>query len=259
MTLSFRPLPCPDSWLRPWDPRWKLAAISISIFAMAVLRSLPAASIGLVAALLLAWSARMPRKWYLSRIAPLGVFLGFFLVTFPLTTHDEEPLARIGGLAISWSGLRLALVIAAKAVSIMTLVLTLLIAAPLDRTLTAAHALGVPGLLIQVAILGYQYVFLLTSEMRRLRIAVRVRGYRVSNSIHCYRTIAHLCGALLVRSHEQAERVAQAMRCRGFDGRFRCLDDFRTRWLDVALFLCVTAVAVGLVVADLTLKVFMPY
>ena len=40
-------------------------------------------------------------------------------------------------------------------------------------------------------------------------------------------------GTLLVRGYERSERVAQAMRCRGFDGCFRALATFRTRWSDV--------------------------
>jgi cobalt/nickel transport system permease protein len=48
-----------------------------------------------------------------------------------------------------------------------------------------------------------------------------------------------------VRSHERAERVSQAMRCRGFDGRYRSLREVRTRGADVLIF------AIGLVVMGL--------
>src|SRR5437868_4244073 len=96
------------------------------------------------------------------------------------------------------------------------------------RTLPAA-LLGLGGALV----LTYRYTFLLAEELGRLRIALRVRGYRNRANLHSYRTIGHVAGTLLVRSHERAERVGQAMRCRGFDGRFRSLTAFRTRWPDV--------------------------
>ena len=250
MTLSLSPFPCPDSPLRRIDPRWKLAGTLVALVGIAAVRALPAACGGLALALALAFTARMPWRWYVSRIAPLSIFLTFFLVTFPLVVHDVTPLTEIGGLAVSWSGLRLALFIAAKAIALVTLVLVLLISSPLNQTLTAAHALRVPGLLIQVTLLAYQYLYLLTAEARRLRIALRVRGYRNRMTPHSYRTVAHVAGAILIRGHERAERVAQAMRCRGFDGRFRCLERFRTRVGDVVAFAVMMAATTGLVVLD---------
>ena len=87
-------------------------------------------------------------------------------------------------------------------------------------------------------------------EFGRLRTALRVRGYRNRMTVHSYRTIAHVAGTLLVRGAERADRVGQAMRCRGFDGRFRSLTEFHTRPADVAAFLATVAVALGLLVWD---------
>jgi cobalt/nickel transport system permease protein len=110
-----------------------------------------------------------------------------------------------------------------------------------------------PGLLVRLADLTYRYVFVLAGELDRLRIALRVRGFRARPGGHTYRTIGHVAGTLLVRGYEQAERVEQAMQCRGFDGRFRTLTDFRTRPADVAGFLLIAAIAAGLVIGELVL------
>src|SRR4029077_17601964 len=104
-------------------------------------------------------------------------------------------------------------------------------------TLKAAHALHVPGLLVQLLVLTYRYLFVLSSELARLRVALRVRGYRNRATRHSYRTVGHVAGTLLVRGYERAERVGQAMRCRGFDGRFRTLTTFHTRAADLLAFL----------------------
>jgi cobalt/nickel transport system permease protein len=72
-------------------------------------------------------------------------------------------------------------------------------------------------------------------------------------SRHCYRTLGHVAGTLLVRGHERAERVGQAMRCRGFDGHFRTLTTFRTTAADVTAFLLIVGGAAGLVLLDRTL------
>ena len=68
-------------------------------------------------------------------------------------------------------------------------------------------------------------------------MALRVRGYRNRANLHSYRTIGAVTGALLVRGWERGERVGHAMRCRGFDGRFRSLSEFRTTAADVLMFL----------------------
>jgi cobalt/nickel transport system permease protein len=133
---------------------------------------------------------------------------------------------------------------------VVTLVLVGLATAPLEANLKAAHALRVPGFLIHIALLTYRYLFVLAAELGRVRVALRVRGYRNRPNAHSYRTIGQVAGMLLVRGAERAERVGQAMRCRGFDGRFRSLVEFRTVAADVVAFLAVTGGAAGVVVLD---------
>jgi cobalt/nickel transport system permease protein len=127
----------------------------------------------------------------------------------------------------------------------------LLATAPLDATLKAARALHFPGLLVQLVLLTIRYTFLFATELARMRVALRVRGYRNRVSRLCYRTIGHVSGTLLVRGYERAERVGQAMRCRGFDGTFRSLTEFRTTAADVSAFVLVVALSSGLVALDL--------
>src|SRR5262249_34976662 len=118
-------------------------------------------------------------------------------------------------------------------------------------TLKAAHALRLPGVFVQVVLLTYRYVFVVAAELGRLRVALRARGFRARANRHTYRTVGNVTGMLLVRSHERAERVAQAMRCRGFDGRFRSLTEFRTTPADVLAFVVIAGSAAGLVAWDL--------
>jgi cobalt/nickel transport system permease protein len=162
----------------------------------------------------------------------------------------EGPSWELGPFTLSKSGVVLALVLLIKGLAIVALVLVLSATAPLGATLKAAQALRVPGLVIHLVLLTYRYLFLLAEELSRLRIALRVRGYRARGNLHSYRTIGRVAGVLLVRSHERAERVSHAMRCRGFDGRFRALVDFRTRWYDVVGAILILAVAAGLLCLD---------
>jgi cobalt/nickel transport system permease protein len=236
MTLAFDPPPDGDSPLHRLDPRWKLVAIGLAVLAAAFVQSLPVALAALAGALLLTVVARLPARWLLRRLGSLALALGPLVVLLPLVQGAE------GG--------RVALLLAAKAVAIVLLSLVVLGTAPLPTTLHAAQALRLPGTLVQVMLLSYRYLFVLADELDRLRRALRLRGFRARADRHTYRTVGHVVGTLLVRGAERAEGVAHAMRCRGFDGRFRSLSDFRTRAADVAFFGAVVAAAAGLVTWD---------
>jgi cobalt/nickel transport system permease protein len=245
MTLRFAPPPAPDSVLRRLDPRWRLAGIVLVALVAALLRTLPAAALALLVALLLAGAGRLPRRWLAARLGALLGLLALFAVPLPFLVRGEA-VWDWGMVRPSWEGTRLGLLLVVKGLAVGTLVLVVLATGPLDATLKAAHALRVPGLLVQLALLAYRYLFVVGNELVRLRIALRVRGYRNRANMHSYRTIGHVAGTLLVRSYERAERVGQAMRCRGFDGRFRALATFRAGARDVLGFAVLAGTAVGL-------------
>jgi cobalt/nickel transport system permease protein len=251
MTLKLDAFANPDSPLARLDPRWKLTSLSLAALVAALLHNLPAATLAWAGALALVCAARLPPRWYLARLAALVPFLALFVALLPFLVHDDDAHGTLVPLQVSWTGLKLAMVLSLKALAVVTLMLVLLATAPLAATLKAARALHVPGLLVQLALLAYRYVFVVTAELGRLRVALRVRGYRNRANRHSYRTVGHVAGTLLVRSYERAERVGHAMRCRGFDGRFRTLDEFRTTAADVAFFVLVVGGAAALGLWDL--------
>lgn len=250
MTFALSALPCPESPLRRIDPRWKLAGLVLLTLAAACLRHLAPASVALGGTLLLAALGRLPPRWFLTRLGAAALFLTPFVVSLPFLVRGRDVSLALGPLALPY-GFGVALLLALKALAIVTLMLVLLATAPLDATLKAAHSLRIPGLLVHLGLLTYRYLFVLSSELRRLRVALRVRGYRNRATRHSYRTIGHVAGTLLVRGVERAERVGHAMRCRGFDGQFRSLTPFQTRGRDVAVFLLLAGAAVGLLTWDL--------
>jgi cobalt/nickel transport system permease protein len=251
MTLAFELPPCTDSPLSRRDPRWKLACLAPAAIAASFPRTLAAVLLALSGALLLALMARLPLRWYLRRVGVMLGFLAIFVVPLPFLLRGDGPSIGWGPFFVSLYGTRVAALLVVKTVTVLTLVLVLLATAPLDATLKAAHALRVPGLLVQLTLLTYRYLFVLAEELGRLRVALRVRAFRSRVNAHSYRTIGHIAGTLLVRGHERAERVGQAMRCRGFDGSFRSLTEFRTRPADVLLWVVVVAAGGGILTLDL--------
>ena len=250
MTLIFTPPPRTDSPLSRLDPRWKLAAVASAAAAAAVVHTPLAAGAALAGAALLAALGRLPPRWCLTRVGAAVLFVAVFAVPLVFFHRRDNRAWTVGPATLSAAGAETALVLVCKAAALVLLALVLLATAPLDATLKAAHALRVPGLLVQLTLLSYRYLFLLADELGRLRIALRVRGYRNRANLHSYRTIGAVTGSLLVRGWERAERVGQAMRCRGFDGRFRSLSGFRTTAADVLAFVAVVGGAVGVCLLD---------
>jgi cobalt/nickel transport system permease protein len=248
MPAGFTPPPLTASLLGQLDPRWKLVSLTLLIIGMAWLRSLPALGLALAVSLLLVRLARLPWDWYRERLEALAWVVGLFVLPLPFLVHGDEIVRS--PLAISLAGVVLGVGYALKAVAILNLVLVLLATAPVEATLKAAHALYVPGVLIQVVLLSYRYLFLLGDELARLRLAMRVRGFRHRTRWHTWRTYGRVTGTLLVRGQERADRVAQAMRCRGFTGRFHSLEEFRTTWKEGLLASLGLLVLVGLLGLD---------
>ncbi len=235
MTLAVRDAAVPPSPLSRWDARWKLAAVLLAGVAVVSLRSPYPAAVAFAVAVGLCFLGRIPLAVFASRLGVLLFAVLPVVVVLPLTVE---------------SGTRTAGTVALRAVTLGTLALVVLRTAPLGHTLAAAHRLYVPGVLVQIAQLAYRYSLLFFAETRRLRIALRTRGFRAGTTTHTYRTLGSSAGTLLVRGGDQAERVADAMRARGFDGTFRAMTAFRTSTADVAGFIMAIAVFGGLVLWD---------
>ncbi|MBA4065500.1 MAG: hypothetical protein C0501_17650 [Isosphaera sp.] len=248
VTPAFKHPDVPASPVARWDARWKLAALAGAAFGAAALTRLgpSAAALGLAAALLLA--SRLPGRWVRGRLALLAFAALPFPLVLPFTLGG--PGFDLGPVRVSERGLEVGAAVFARCLAVGCLGLVLLGTAPPHHTLAAARRLRVPGVLVLLAGLAYRYAFLLGAELRRVRVALRTRGFRMSAGRHGYRTLGHVVGAVLVRGADRADRVAEAMRCRGFDGAFRTTAGFRTAAADVLGFAAALAATIALVTWD---------
>ena len=231
MQVRYRLPPQADSFLARLDARWRLASLLPLFIGVAILRGLATSLLATTLALALVVLARVPWSWLGSRLLGLGLFLALF----------AGPLALLGRPAE-------ALVIVLKGVSLGMLTAVLLVSAPVEHTAQAARSLGMPALLVHLFTLTYRYTFLLADELQRLRLALRLRGFRNRADGRSYEVVAAATGTLLVRGADRAERVAAAMRCRGFDGQFVTLRDGRTGLPEVLWFtasILLTALLIG--------------
>jgi len=235
MTLAAREPPIPASLLSRWDARWKLAALLLASLAFAVVSQPTLTGIAFAMGLLGLRLGRLDRRDTAGRL--LFVFAGMVpvLIVFPFTNDN---------------GLTLALALTLRALAISCVGLILLRTAPLTQTLAAAHHLYLPGVLVQIALLAYRYAFLFFAEARRVRIALRTRAFRPATNLRTYQTTGQAIGSLLLRGGDRAEQVADAMRSRGFNGRFHTIQHFRTTAGDVAGFAVVILAIAALLVGE---------
>lgn len=250
MTLFLDTIPSPASALSRLDPRWKLAAVVCAAALVVPIQGVAAAAFAFAASIVLGGYARLPARFWRARLLALAPFLLFFVLLLPFLYPGKETWLEIGPLQISGKGIKLGLLIALKALTLLNLVLALLVSTPMAGLLHAAQRLRVPGVVILLSVLTYRYIFFWLEELARMRVALRVRGFRSRASMHSYRTFAYVTGAMLVRGSERAERIGQAMRCRGFSGRFHSLSDFRTTTADVFFFVVLVASAALVLACD---------
>lgn len=238
-----------------WDVRAKLLTLLLYSFLIASLRHLaPALAAGMVsvAALLL---ARSDMTRALMRLLALAGFLGFLLLIMPLTApvHSGDTVLSIAGwdwFSFNLRGLILAGVIAAKAVAIALLMEPLLTTAPLPVTLHGLSKLGIPDMAGQMVLLSHRYVHVFRHEAQRMASGMRVRGFRKHTDLSTLRAVANFLGMLLVRSFERTERVFDAMRARGYRGRFPEPATLQLKKTDLMFGAGWLLVGIGLVLCD---------
>jgi cobalt/nickel transport system permease protein len=176
-------------------------------------------------------AARMPAGPTLKRMAMMDGFILFMLVMLPFTIPGEAAVTVLG-VAASWQGLERAVIIGLKANAVILCLLALV--GSMEPTVLG-HALSrlrLPENLVHLLLFTVRYIDVIHDEYRRLRVAMKVRGFRPGNNRHTYRSFGYLIGMLLVRALERSERILRAMKCRGFTGRLVLLDSLRYRRRD---------------------------
>ena len=207
------------------DPRSRIIAAALFSLLVVSASDFYTLGFGLALAVVAMMVARLPLASTLRRVATMDAFILFMLAMLPFTTPGET-LFTVGPLTASVEGLFKALAIGLKANAVVMMLLALV--GTLEATVLghALHRLRVPENLVHLLLFAVRYIDVLQQEFGRLRIAMQARCFRAGNNLHTYRSIGYLLGMMLVRSLERSERIMDAMKCRGFQGRFYLLTNF---------------------------------
>ena len=128
---------------------------------------------------------------------------------------DTAPLLRLGNVDISGGWVSLASILLRFALTVSAAVV--LIGVTGFATLCAAlPRMGLPQAFAVQLLFLYRYIFVLIHEAARMQRARELRafGRRGLGLSSC----APMLGQLLLRTVDRAQRIHQAMLCRGFDG-----------------------------------------
>lgn len=232
--------------LLPADLRLRIVAAVGVIACVSQLQSLAVAA-GVLAAVAVAVWRDTPGKPPWRRLLHVEGFMLLLFATLPFTM-EGRPLLTVGPLTASVEGTGRAALIACKVSSSVLLLTTLLGTVEPARLAAALRGLHVPERVCRLFALTVRYVWLIRDEARRLRDAMRARGFRPQSNRHTWRSYGNLIGMLLVRSLDRAQRIEEAMLCRGYSGRFPLgagdAPDMRD-WAGLALLAGLGAVALA--------------
>ena len=185
----------------------------------------------------------------LKRVAAMDAFIIFMLVILPFTTPGTV-MFTIGGFSASKEGLLKAIEIMLMANAVVMVLLSQVGTMEATTLGHALHRLRCPEKLIHLMLFTVRYLSVLHEEYLRMRTAMRTRGFRPRSNLHTYKSFGYLLGMMLVRSLERSERIFEAMKCRGFRGRFFLLDEDRFGIRDGLYGLIVVVLLTGLVLLE---------
>lgn len=248
--MVLAPLAAPaDSLVERLAPRTRLVAAVVSVLAITAVATPGWSVAALAGAGVLVMLARLEPRAVALRLLRVEGFLLALLLFLPFTVPGE-PVLTLGPISASREGLLRAFLLVVKINACMLACTALLGTMEPVRLGRALAGLGAPLRFVHLFLFVVRYVALFDAELRRLREAMRARGFVARSGRHGWRTFGNLAGMLLVRALDRAERVDEAMRCRGFAGRLPLLAGERLAGHDLRFAGCAGAVALFLLAAD---------
>ncbi|MBP2626068.1 MAG: ecfT 5 [Firmicutes bacterium] len=160
---------------------------------------------------------------------PFVIFIGIFN---PLL--DQNPVVQFGPFFISGGWISF-LSILLRFLLAVTAALILVATCGIDAIGMALLQLKVPKVFVIQLLFMYRYLYVLLEEFIRTIRAHSLRSFQ-GEGIRP-RVWGSLLGQLLLRTIDRAQRIYQAMLCRGFDGEIRLIRQKKLVGMDIVYFL----------------------
>jgi cobalt/nickel transport system permease protein len=230
-----------DSFICHLDPRVKIAVVFLFSIVVATARQFQVLTAALVLGVFIVLMTQIPFMELGRRLIPVNLLVLFLWLFLPFT-FKGEPLFFMGPLAVTREGVLYAAGISVKSNAMMLMLIALVASTPIFTLGHALRALGIPSKIVHLFFFTYRYIHVMHREYVRLKNSMKMRGFIPKNSLHTYKTLAYMVGMLLVRSFDRAQRVYNAMLCRGFNGNLYSLSKFSLNTKDIVTFVLMMAV-----------------
>ena len=239
-----------QSFIHKLDPKTRVVAVLILSFATALCNNLFVAVLYFIISTVLIIMARLNIKDVIERIKPVFWFLLMIWALIPIT-FDGQILYQFSWLKISDTGVLLCCKITIKSITILLFFTSLVATMTIASLGNALHKLYVPDKMVFLLLMSYRYIAVIEDEYKKLLRAAKFRGFRPKTNLHSYKTFAYLAGMLFVRASLRAQRVHQAMLCRGFNQKFHSLDVYQANRFNAIFLTGVFATGLGLVILEI--------
>lgn len=234
-----------NSVIHRLDPRVRIVFATAFAFAVALSYEFTTLGTAFLISCLFIPLARLNAREVIKKILLVNGLILFLWIILPFT-FKGRPLFQIGPFTAYWPGIILSAQITLKSNAILVACIGLMATMSISTLGYALDRLHMPGKIVHLLLLTYRYIFVIEQEYQRLITAAKVRSFRPKTNIHTYKTYAYLIGMLFVRASDRAERVHQAMQCRGFRGKFYCLREFSLCLPDWIWIAAMTIIIIGL-------------
>ena len=211
--------------MQRWDPRFKVGALLVTLFVLALsTQEVSARSVarlllvGLSAPLAAGYAGIPLGRWFLRTLVVIP-FVAFVALSMALElragTIVGEPALQLGPWSIGWAseGPERAALLFARAWVSVAWTLIIVSTTPLPMILAALERFRVPRGLLAATAMVYRYLWVLMQETGRVLLARRLRGGGAP-----WRSGAAILSTLFSRSFARAERIEMALRLRGVEG-----------------------------------------
>ena len=175
----------------------------------------------------LPWNHLMKR---LLLVSPFVIFVGIFNPLF-----DQTPFLQMGDLLVTGGWVSF-VSITLRLVLTVTAALVLVATTGIDAICIALLHLRVPKVIILQLLFMYRYLHVLLEEFVRTIQAYSLRSFH-GEGIR-FKAWGSLVGQLLMRTMDRAQRIYQAMLCRGFDGEIRIMRTPKLQKTGILYLIC---------------------
>ncbi len=177
--------------------------------------------------------SNVPGRFILSRCLIVSPFILLAAVFYPLSSMIT---GEFGGLPAYQAEYRIALSIILKAFSAV-IILTLLVSTDkFHNLLQGLRKLRMPRLLGIISALMYRYIFILTDEALKTRMARESRTPGKLN-INKFKVYGNQSAMIFIRSMDRSQIIYNSMLSRGFTGEFPGMQKTAISGRDVAFFI----------------------